>query len=132
MSGHPVTWTWRAAVLAAALVVGACATDMPQNVTFPERATYGCEGGRKFDVHFVPSGEYVTVFLGSKTYRLPRVPGPTQAKFSNGKTTLWLDGQSALVESQEAVAGRNCASETPLPSSARPQRPLFGSDPWWR
>ena len=130
MSGHPVTW--RAAALAAALVLGACAADMPQDVRFPERATYRCEGGRTFVVNFVPSGEFVTLNIGGKAYRLPRVPGPTQAKFSNGATTLWLDGQNALVESQETIAGRNCASETPMPSGARAQRPLFGTDPWWR
>jgi hypothetical protein len=30
------------------------------------------------------------------------------------------------------LAGRNCRSEQELPEHARPQRPLFGSDPWWR
>ncbi len=122
---------WWAAALAAALL-GACATDMPRDVALPERVTYRCEGGRTFDVHFTSSGEVATIYLSGKPYRLGRVPGATQAKYSDGSTTLWLDGQSALVESRIAAAGRNCASEQPLPESARPQRPLFGSDPWWR
>ncbi len=123
---------WWVAAIAAALVVGACASDMPQDVKLPDRVTYRCEGGRTFDVQFAPSGEVATVLLEGKRYQLPRVPGPTQAKFSDGATTLWLDGQNALVESRIAVVGRNCASEKPLSSGARPQRPLFGSDPWWR
>lgn len=130
MSGHPVTF-W-AAALAAALILGACATDMPQDVKLPDRVTYRCEGGRTFEVHFNSSHDVATVYLGGKSYRLPRVPGPTQAKFSDNSTTLWLDGQNALVESRVAIAGRNCASETPMPEGARPTRPLFGNDPWWR
>lgn len=119
-------------MLAAALAVGACATDMPRDVKLPDRVTYRCEGGRTFDVHFASSGELATVYFGNKSYRLPKVPGATQAKFSDGSTTLWLDGQNALVESSVAIAGRNCASEQPLTERARPQRPLFGRDPWWR
>jgi len=122
---------WATAIVTA-LVLGACASDMPRDVRLPERVTYRCEGGRVFDVHFTESGEVATLYVGGKSYRLPRVPGATQAKFSDGKTSLWLDGQNALVESSVAIAGRNCASEQPLPEHARPQRPLFGSDPWWR
>ena len=122
----------RAAATAAALALGACATDMPRDVKLPEQVTYRCEGGRTFDVHFAPSGEFATVTLAGKPYRLPKVPGATQAKFSDGITTLWLDGQNALMESSVAIAGRNCRSEQALPEQARPQRPLFGSDPWWR
>jgi len=127
---HPFS-RW-AAVVGVALALGACATDMPRDVTLPERVAYRCEGGRTFEVQFAQSGEFATLNLGGKAYRLPRVPGATQAKFSDGKTSLWLDGQNALVESSVAIAGRNCASEQPLPEHARPQRPLFGSDPWWR
>jgi len=122
----------RQAVLAVALALGACATDMPRDVKLPEHVTYRCEGGRTFDVHFAPSGDSATVTLGGKPIRLPKVPGATQAKFSDGTTTLWLDGQNALVERGAAGTGRNCRSEQMLPEQARPTRPLFGSDPWWR
>jgi membrane-bound inhibitor of C-type lysozyme len=131
MSRLPVAWLTGA--VAVALVVGGCVADMPQDVKLPEHVTYRCEGGRKFEVQFTQPNEFATVtFDGNRSYRLPRVPGPTQAKFSDGKTTLWLDGQNALVESSVVIAGRNCASETPLPESARQNRPLFGSDPWWK
>lgn len=119
-------------LLAAALALGACAADMPRDVKLPEHVTYRCEGGRTLDVRFAPSGEAATVTLGGKPYRLPKVPGATQAKFSDGSTTLWLDGQNALLESRLAVSGRNCRSEEMLQEQARPNRPLFGSDPWWR
>jgi membrane-bound inhibitor of C-type lysozyme len=110
MSGRP--GAWHAAAVAVGMFVGGCVTDMPQDVKLPEHVTYRCEGGRKFEVQFAQSNEFATVtFAGNKSYRLPRVPGPTQAKFSDGKTTLWLDGQNALVESSVAIAGRNCASE---------------------
>jgi membrane-bound inhibitor of C-type lysozyme len=127
----------RAASIAEALVFAAvlasCATDMPRDVQLPEHVTYRCEGGRTFDVQFAPSRDAATVKLDGKSYRLPKVPGATQAKFSDGSTTLWLDGQNALMESRIAgLAGRNCRSEQELPEHARPQRPLFGSDPWWR
>jgi membrane-bound inhibitor of C-type lysozyme len=119
-----------AAVLAALLT--SCASDMPRDVQLPEHVTYRCEGGRTFDVEFSPSGDLATLNLAGKSYRLPKVPGATQAKFSDGSTTLWLDGQNALMESRVALAGRNCRSEQELPERARSQRPLFGSDPWWR
>jgi len=122
----------RAALTAAALALGACAADMPRDVKLPEQVTYRCEGGRSFDVRFSSAGDLATVHLAGKSYPLPKVPGPTQAKFSDGSTTLWLDGQNALLESRVAVAGRNCRSEQELPDQARPQRPLFGKDPWWR
>lgn len=122
----------RATFALAALLLGACASDMPRDVQLPEQVTYQCEGGRRFDVQFSPSRDVATVKLGSKSYRLPKVPGATQAKFSDGSTTLWLDGQNALMESRVAVAGRNCRSEQELPEHARPDRPLFGTDPWWR
>jgi membrane-bound inhibitor of C-type lysozyme len=132
MSRLPVAW--RTGAVAVALVVGGCVADMPQDVKLPEHVTYRCEGGRKFEVQFPPSGDFATVTFdgGKKSYRLPKVPGATQAKFSDGATTLWLDRQNALVESSVVIAGRNCASETPLPEGARQNRPLFGSDPWWK
>ncbi len=132
MARHPVAWP--VAAVAAGLIVGGCVADMPQDVKLPEHVTYRCEGGRRFEVQFPPSGDFATVtFDGSKkSYRLPKVPGATQAKFSDGATTLWLDRQNALVESSVAVTGRNCASEQPLPERARENRPLFGSDPWWK
>jgi membrane-bound inhibitor of C-type lysozyme len=122
----------RIAMLTAALIIGACRSDMPRDVQLPEHVTYKCEGGRTFEVQFAPSGNLATVTLAGKGYSLPRVPGATQAKFSDGRTTLWLDGQNALMESSVAMTGRNCASVQPLPEHARPNRPLFGSDPWWR
>jgi membrane-bound inhibitor of C-type lysozyme len=123
---------WRAVALAVVLALGACASDMPRDVVLPDRVTYRCEGGRTFDVHFSASGDVATIYMDGKSYRLPKVPGATQAKYSDGSTSLWLDRQNALIESRVVIAGRNCASEQPLPEQARPQRPLFGSDPWWR
>jgi membrane-bound inhibitor of C-type lysozyme len=120
------------ALVLVALVLASCVADMPHDVQLPEHVTYRCEGGRSFDVEFSPSGESATLKLAGKSYRLPKVPGATQAKFSDGSTTLWLDGQNALMESRVALAGRNCRSEQQLPERARSQRPLFGSDPWWR
>jgi membrane-bound inhibitor of C-type lysozyme len=118
--------------LALAAFLASCASDMPRDVQLPPHVTYRCEGGRTLEVDFAPSGEVATLNLGGKAYRLPKVPGATQAKFSDGSTTLWLDGQNALVESRVAMAGRNCRSEQELPERARSDRPLFGSDPWWR
>ena len=121
-----------ALAVAAALLLGACAADMPRDVKFPERVSYKCENGRMFVVEFAPSGETAMLTLDGRGYRLAKVPSATQAKYSDGRVTLWLDGETALAEVGVTSVGRACKSEQPLAEGAREQRPLFGKDPWWR
>ncbi|MCZ7566839.1 MAG: MliC family protein [Burkholderiales bacterium] len=117
---------------AAALALAACAADMPRDTRFPDRVVYKCEGGRTFQVELAPSGETALLTVEGRSYRLNKVPSAAQRKYSDGRNTLWLDGQNALVEMGFTAFARGCASETPLADEARRNRPLFGKDPWWR
>ncbi|MCC6609753.1 MAG: MliC family protein [Burkholderiales bacterium] len=118
--------------VAAALVLAACAADMPRETQFPERMTFKCEGGRTFQVELAPSGEAAVLTVDGRAYRMNKVPSAAQRKYSDGSNTLYLDGQLAFVEMGMNALARGCRSETPLQDEARPNRPLFGKDPWWR
>jgi membrane-bound inhibitor of C-type lysozyme len=119
-------------VATAALVLAACAADMPRETRFPEKVTYKCEGGRTFQVELAPSGETAVLTVNGRGHRLTKVPSAAQRKYSDGSNTLYLDGQSAYVEMGMKAYARGCQSEAPLRDEARPNRPLFGEDPWWR
>lgn len=117
---------------AAALVLAACAADMPRDTKYPGKIVYRCEGGRAFQVELAPSGETAMLTVDGRGYRLSKVPSAAQRKYSDGRNTLYLDGQNALVEMGMSALARGCKSETPLPDEAMQNRPLFGKDPWWR
>jgi len=121
-----------ALVAAAALALAACAADMPRETQFPGKVVYKCDGGRTFQVELAPSGENALLTLDGRAYRLNKVPSAAQRKYSDGRNTLYLDGQSAYVEMGATALARGCQSETPLPEGAMQTRPLFGKDPWWR
>jgi len=122
----------RALAAAAALALAACAADMPRETRFPDKIVYRCDGGRTFQVELAPSGETALLTVDGRAYRLNKVPSAAQRKYSDGRNSLWLDGQSALVEMGYTAFARGCVSETPLSDEAMQTRPLFGKDPWWR
>jgi membrane-bound inhibitor of C-type lysozyme len=117
---------------AAALVLAACAADMPREARFPDKVTYKCEGGQTFQVELAPSGETAVLTVEGRSYRLNKAPSAAQRKYSDGNNTLYLDRQMAFVEMGMKAYARACQSETPLPEQAIENRPLFGKDPWWR
>lgn len=117
---------------AVAIVLAACAADMPRETKYPPKVVYKCEGGRTFQVELPPSGETAVLTVDGRAHELNKVPSAAQRKYSDGSNTLYLDGESAYVEMGVTALARGCKSETPLADEAQPQRPLFGKDPWWR
>ena len=62
-----------------------------------------------------PDGRSATVAVGGRSVVLPLVDSAVQQKYTNGPTTLYLDGQNAVLTSDSFVVAGPCVSAVPLP-----------------
>lgn len=106
----------RAAMAAAAgaLVLGCVATGLPTTYIPPDN-TYVCRDSKTLNVMRAPDGRSATVAVGGRSVVLPLVDSAVQQKYSNGPTTLYLDGQNAVLTSDSFVVAGPCVSSVPLP-----------------
>lgn len=108
----------RLLVACAALALSACASDRLspglETTILPARIDYACENGRTLVVERTADAKSATVIAGSLAWTLPRVDGAAQEKYAQGTTALYLDGESAMLESDGRVVAAQCRSTTPL------------------
>jgi membrane-bound inhibitor of C-type lysozyme len=105
-----------AAALACTLALGACASEGPQVTVLPSQIAYTCRDGSAFQVRRQPDGRTAEVLRNGKVIALPRTDSAAQEKYSNGTTTLYLDGEKALLTSDSFVVAGDCVSVAPLPA----------------
>jgi membrane-bound inhibitor of C-type lysozyme len=69
---------------------------------------YLCDDGKAFTVDLRDGGASVTVTHEAGQVMLPQIGGATDAKYGDGRTTLYLDGDRALLDVGGQVFARGC------------------------
>lgn len=62
-----------------------------------------------------PDGRSATVWLNGQSAVLARADSAAQEKYSDGRTTLYLDGEKAVMSTDSFVVAGPCLSTRPLP-----------------
>jgi membrane-bound inhibitor of C-type lysozyme len=82
--------------------------SMPGTEPVPQQARYVCENGKGFAVEFLPDSPSAKVVFDEKQVVLPPATAATDAKYTDGRTTLYIEGERALLETAGQVFGRGC------------------------
>jgi membrane-bound inhibitor of C-type lysozyme len=69
---------------------------------------YLCEDGKSFTLEIDTKEDCVILSLDGKPIKLPRVTSGSGARFSNGRTTVWLKGNEAVIEMDGKIVIKNC------------------------
>jgi len=96
------------------LLAGCVPSGLPETVLPPDN-TYACRDGALLRVARAPDGNMAVVSIGGKSARLLRMDSPAQEKYGDGPTTLYLDGDRALLISDSMVVAGPCLSTVSLP-----------------
>jgi len=88
-----------------------CAELVGRQVSAPPGGRYVCEDGKMFLVEFVGDGSTAEVTYDDKKVTLPQAMGASDLKYSDGRTTLYLDGPRALLEISSLVFARGCVQQ---------------------
>jgi membrane-bound inhibitor of C-type lysozyme len=109
-------------VAAAALLSAACVpTGLPETVLPPE-VRYACRDGTILQVNRAPDGRSAIAVVGGRSVRLSRTDSAAQEKYTDGASTLYLNGDNALFTSDSFVVAGPCTATVPLPMT-RPALP---------
>jgi membrane-bound inhibitor of C-type lysozyme len=103
------------AAFAAGLTLHGCVVVQPQVTVLPAEIAYVCRNDLPLKVSRAPDGRSASVWFDGKSTVLMRVDSAAQEKYSNGTTTLYLDGEKALMSSDSFVVAGPCLSAQPLP-----------------
>ena len=98
-----------------ASLLSACVpTGLPETVLPPDN-TYACRDGTMLRVARAGNGGMAIAAVGDRSFRLTRVDSAAQEKYTDGASTLYLDGSQALLTTDSFVVAGPCLSTTPLP-----------------
>lgn len=97
------------------LLLAACVpSGLPETVLQPQMR-YLCRDGAVLMVDRAPGGEFATASSGGRQARLMRMDSALQEKYTDGVTTLYLDGAQALLTSDSFVVAGPCMATQPMP-----------------
>jgi membrane-bound inhibitor of C-type lysozyme len=105
-------------VLAATFLAGCVAPGVEETV-LPARIDYVCANNRVLPVARGADGRQAAVRVDGKDIVLARAGSAAQEKYSDGRYSLYLDGERAMLEDQSRVIFGPCTSPVPLPSTIR-------------
>jgi membrane-bound inhibitor of C-type lysozyme len=105
-----------AAALVAPLLAGCVGVD---ETILPARIDYMCANNRTLPVARGADGRLATVLVDGNEIRLQRTGSAAQEKYTDGRYSLYLDGERAMFEEHGKVLFGPCASPVPLPSAPR-------------
>jgi len=79
----------------------------------PERSwlSFRCPNGQTVMARFEPRDEFVRVRFAGRDLRLPHVISGSGTRYSDGETTFWNKGRSALVEANDKIVIEDCMLE---------------------
>lgn len=110
---------WFAAgVLCVPLLAGCVAPGVDETV-LPARIDYACANNRVLPVARGSDGRLAAVLADGKQIMLSRAGSAAQEKYSDGRYSLYLDGERAMLEDNGKVLFGPCVSPVPLPSAPR-------------
>jgi len=118
--GPPIRAVGRTALgtLAALLLYG-CVSPGVEETVLPARIDYACEGNRLLPVARSADGRAAAVLVDGREVVLPRASSAAQEKYGDGRYSLYLDGERAMLELNGQVLFGPCISRVPLPSAPR-------------
>jgi membrane-bound inhibitor of C-type lysozyme len=90
-----------------AVALAGCVQLVVQEPWNPQ-GRYVCEDGKAFTVELREGGASVAVAYEGGQVTLPQIGGATDAKYSDGRTALYLDGDRALLDFGGQVFARGC------------------------
>jgi len=99
-----------AAPLAAALA-GCIAYEpevRPLEMPWGQRVVVACAGDKSMAIDFVPSPRAARVTFDATTVTLPQVAAASDAKFTDGRYTLYISGQRTALEETGMVLRGPC------------------------
>jgi membrane-bound inhibitor of C-type lysozyme len=70
--------------------------------------SFRCPDGQTVMARFEPQDQFVSVRFAGRELRLPHVISGSGARYSDGKTTFWNRGRSALVEVDDKIVVQDC------------------------
>ena len=110
--------TMRASTLVAFLLLCGCVSG-PELAVLPETIDYRCAEGREMRVRRAPDGREAIATVDGADIRLRRMDSAAQEKYVDGATSLFLEGDGAMLESQGRMIRAYCRSTVPLPVAPR-------------
>ena len=76
---------------------------------FKSGITYTCDEGKIIVVEIYEKVDMAFLKIEEKRFYLPRVPSASGTKYSEGKVTLRIEGQTAFVEIEGQTEFKNCS-----------------------
>ena len=101
-------------IVVVALLSACAAPGLPETV-LPPRIDYGCQQGGALTVLRAPDGRQAEAIHKGRRTVLPRIDSAAQEKYGNGRITLYLDGETALLTEDSMVLAGRCQSAVALP-----------------
>ena len=71
--------------------------------------SYVCESGKTLEAKGQMAGERVIIDMGDGDITLPRVPAASGEKYSDGRRTVWFQGDALTVEADGKSLYGRCA-----------------------
>lgn len=102
-----------------ALLLTGCVAPGVEETVLPARIDYVCANNRVLPVARGADGRLAAVLVDGKEIVLQRAGSAAQEKYSNGRYSLYLDGERAMLEEESRVLFGPCVSPVPLPSVYR-------------
>ena len=100
-------------------LLAACVAPGVEETVLPARIDYVCANQRVLPVARGADGRHAAVRVDGKDIVLQRAASAAQEKYSDGRYSLYLDGERAMLEDESRVIFGPCASPVPLPSAPR-------------
>ena len=108
----------RASTLVPLLLLCGCVSG-PELAVLPGTIDYRCAEGREMRVRRAPDGREAIATVDGADIRLRRMDSAAQEKYVDGATSLFLEGDGAMLESQGRMIRAYCRSTVPLPVAPR-------------
>ncbi len=122
MNGNPETARRNARAVTAVffvMLLAGCVAPGVEETVLPARIDYACANNRVLPVARGADGRLAAVLVDGKEIALQRAGSAAQEKYSNGRYSLYLDGERAMLEDEGKVIFGPCVSPVPLPSAIR-------------
>lgn len=95
-------------VVVLAVTLAGCVDVVVHQPGPPPGGRYVCEDGKAFLVEIGDGGAMAAVTYDDRTVTLPQTVSGNDLKYSDGRTTLYIEGSRALLETGGLVFARGC------------------------